>query len=253
MFLNKKTLFAAFTAVAITGCASTANTEQQEMITNLESSLSESTILTEKTQSELATSKATLAANEQKISALSSDLAKSQAALKAAIAASEKNSATEHRTDKTKVTHADDKTILGQAEWVYVSTAKENFKGRIDTGAATSSINAVDMERFERDGQKWVRFNLAHSEGEKADVIEAKIIRIAKIIQSSKPGVENERPVVKLHVRIGDVAHLTEFTLTNRLHMEYPVLIGRSFMRDVILVDVSKEYSFPKFQASAEK
>ena len=147
----------------------------------------------------------------------------------------------------------DDKTILGQSEWVYVSTVKENYKGRIDTGAATSSINAVDIERFERDGKKWVRFNLTHAKGEKAQLIEAKIVRIAKITQSSKPGVETERPVVKLHVRIGDVVHLTEFTLTNRLHMEYPVLIGRTFMQDVVLVDVSKEYIFPKYQAPVEK
>lgn len=251
MFLNKKTLFAAFTAIAITGCATTVNTEQQEIITNLENSLNQSTQLAQQTQSELETTKAALAANEEKISALNNALEKSQKELKALPAPIKSDKPTQQPTT-TEVTHVDDKTILGQSEWVYVSKVKENFKGRIDTGAATSSINAVDIERFERDGTKWVRFNLTHDEGEKAEMMEAKIVRIAKIIQSSKPDEDSERPVVQLHVRIGDVAHLTEFTLTNRLHMQYPVLIGRSFMRDVILVDVSKEYSFPKYQAPVE-
>jgi len=246
MFLNKKLLFAAFTAIAITGCVTTIDTEQQEKITRLESSLNESTTVVQQTQSELEKTQATLITKQEKITALTAELEKSQQQLQA------KKTTPVKQTAPVSVTHANDKTILGQSEWVYVSTLKDNFKGRIDTGAATSSINAVDIERFERDGKKWVRFNITHAEGDKAEMVEAKIERIAKIVQSSTPGEETDRPVVKLHVRIGDIAHLSEFTLTNRLHMEYPVLIGRTFMQDVILVDVSKEYVFPKYQAPVE-
>lgn len=243
MFLNKKLLFAAFTAAAISGCVTTVDTEQQEKITNLESSLNESVTLAQQTQSELKNAKEMLKVNQGKVTELTAALEKSKKQLKS------KKAALANKMSTKEITHVDDKTVLGQAEWVHVSTLKDNFKGRIDTGAATSSINAVDIKRFERDGEKWVRFNITHSEGEKAEVIEAKIERIAKIVQSSKPGEETERPVVKLHVRIGDVANLSEFTLTNRLHMEYPVLIGRTFMQDVVLVDVSEEYIFPKYQA----
>jgi outer membrane murein-binding lipoprotein Lpp len=246
MFLNKKQLFAAFSAIVITGCVSTIDTEQQQKITNLESSLTESTTMVQQTQSELQEVKKTLKIKQEKIANLTTELKKIQTHLQ------DKNNTPAKQTAPVAVTHANDKTILGQSEWVYVSTLKDNFKGRIDTGAATSSINAVDIERFERDGEKWVRFNITHAEGGKAQMLEAKIERIAKIVQSSKPGEETERPVVKLHVRIGDISHLSEFTLTNRLHMEYPVLIGRTFMQDVVLVDVSKEYIFPKYQSPAE-
>ena len=145
------------------------------------------------------------------------------------------------------------KTVLGEEEWAYVTQAKGNFKARIDSGAATSSINAVDIERFERDGKKWVRFNLTHKKDGKAQVIEAKIVRIAKITQSSKPGVETERPVVKLHIRMGDISTHTEFSLTNRLHMEYPVLIGRTFLQDIAIVDVSASFIHPKYTAKKTK
>jgi len=245
MFLTKKTLLAVFTAIAVTGCVTTDNKEQQTKITNLEDSLVVSQTKAQQSQAELNSANDALKMSEDKITELTIALEKSKKVAK--------NNKPAKQTKPQKVKHVDDKTILGQSEWVYVSTVKENYKGRIDTGAATSSINAVDIERFERDGKKWVRFNLSHSENGKAQMIEAKIVRIAKIIQSSKPGVETERPVVELHVRIGDVKHLTEFTLTNRLHMEYPVLIGRTFMQDVVLVDVSKEYIFPKYQAPTEK
>ena len=245
MFLSKKMLLAAFTVIAVTGCVTTDNKEQQEKITNLQDSLVVSQTKTAQAQTELTSASNALKISEDKITELTIALEKSKKAAKANKAAKQKKS--------QKVTHLDDKTILGQSEWVYVSTLKENYKGRIDTGAATSSINAVGLERFERDGKKWVRFNLTHGKGGKTQTIEAKIERIAKVRQSSESEGATERPVVKLHVRIGDVKHLTEFTLTNRLHMAYPMLIGRSFMRDVVLVDVSKKYIFPKYQAPTEK
>jgi hypothetical protein len=242
MFLNKQTILTAMTVIALTGCVNTDSSATKEKDT----AQTNANTITDNVQAELDNAQALITSNEAKIAELTAALTKSEEALASKVA-------TQTKKTTTKVsTHIDDKTILGQAEWVYVSTLKENFKARIDTGAATSSINAVDIENFERDGKKWVRFNLTHSEGKKAEMIEAKVIRIANIKQSSKPGETTDRPVVELHVRIGDVVHQTEFTLTDRMHMEYPVLIGRTFMQDVVLVDVSKEYIFPKYQAPAK-
>lgn len=238
MFLNKKTLLGIFTLLATTGCVNTIDLEQQQQITDLQTTLSTSDALAIEKQTELDNTLSKLKLSEERVATLTTALANSK----------KKHSQRVATSSQPKITHLDDKTILGQTEWVYVSALKENFKGRIDTGATTSSINAVDIIHFERDGKKWVRFNLTHAEGENAETIEAKVVRTAKIKQSNTPEEAIDRPVIQLHVRIGDVAHLTEFTLTNRSHMAYPVLIGRTFMRDVILVDVSKEYTFPKYQ-----
>ena len=35
-----------------------------------------------------------------------------------------------------------------------------SVKIKLDTGALTSSMDAKDLERFEKDGEKWVRFNV---------------------------------------------------------------------------------------------
>jgi hypothetical protein len=231
MHLNKNAFFTIFTVLILSGCVNPQTEEQKTTISNLESELALAQTTNRQTQDELAVS-------TEKVATLSAQLSEEPEMPKPVPVVTE-----------AKNNKFDNKSVLGQAEWIYVSAVKSNFKARIDSGAATSSINALDIERFERDGKKWVRFNLTHSTKDKKEVIEAKIVRIAKITQSSNPGKETERLVVSLHVRIGDVAQATEFTLTDRVHMEYPVLIGRTFMQDVVIVDVSKEYIYPKYQA----
>ncbi|WP_019615803.1 ATP-dependent zinc protease family protein [Psychromonas ossibalaenae] len=246
MFLNKTVLLTALALFVTSGCVSIDTESQQTQITNLQGELVESQKTNQKTQDELTASSEALKASQDKVTELSALLVKAKKA---------KAPKTEivPVSDKKEIVQFDDKTVLGRIEWVYISAAKNSYKGRIDTGATTSSLNAVDIERFERDGKKWVRFSLKHNKDSEPQRIEAKIERIAKISQSSKPGVTDERPVVRLQVRIGDTVHLTEFTLTDRQHMEYPVLIGRTFMRDVILVDVSQEYIHPKYQEKTKK
>jgi hypothetical protein len=146
-----------------------------------------------------------------------------------------------------------DKTVLGQTEWIYITKAKENFKARIDTGAETSSINAIDIQKFERDGKNWVKFNITHDSDGSPLWIEAPVLRYVRILQSSEGEKYDRRPVIELHVRIGGVAHKSEFTLTDRQHMGFPVLIGRSFIQDVIVVDVSQNYIHPKYQEQDKK
>lgn len=240
MFLNKAVLITTLTTFVCTACVSlTDNKAQQAQITKLQIELRQVTETKQQTQSELTALNNTLTTCQNKNEELASQLEKTaQDNRKKAVATSR------------KITKSDDKAILGQTEWVYVSTAKSNYRARIDTGAATSSINASAIERFERDGKKWVRFSLSHDKGEEPQILEAKIERIVRIAQSTNIEEETERRfVVKLHVRIGDISQQTEFTLSDRSHMEYPVLIGRTFMRDVILVDVSKKYIYRQYKA----
>lgn len=240
MFLKKAAIMTFSTLFLTVGCTTTSQPtapiqDQTATITTLETTLAQTKVELEKAQKETAE--------------LNEKLKKQMAAIK-------EDSKKSSNVVVEKVSKQDsyqDKTVLGQAEWFYVTKAKENFKARIDTGATTSSINAVDIQRFERDGKKWVKFNITHTKGGKKKILEAPIVREAKITQSSKPGESTERPVVKLHVRVGGIAHSSEFTLTDRLHMEFPVLIGRTFMQDVVLVDVSQDYIHSKYQAKTKK
>lgn len=135
---------------------------------------------------------------------------------------------------------ADGRLILGEKEWVYIPGLEQSFKARIDTGATTSSISAVDIVSFERDGNDWVKFKIEH-DGIKSKEIALPVDRWVKIRQSSAEGTQR-RAVVQAWIQIGDLKEKTEFTLADRTHLTFPVLLGRSFFKDVALVDVSKKY-----------
>ncbi|KLN63121.1 MULTISPECIES: ATP-dependent zinc protease family protein [Vibrio] len=133
--------------------------------------------------------------------------------------------------------------VLGEVEKVTIDSIKQSFDARVDTGAATSSLNAIDVEQFERNGKNWVRFHLSSSDTEPNDSswIEAPIIRFVKIRQSTNEEVER-RAVVELWVKLGKIHEKAQFTLADRSQMSHPVLLGREFIRDIAVVDVSKKY-----------
>jgi hypothetical protein len=241
MFFKKTSIMSLATVFLLAGCMSTSKSETpvapEEKANNQESvSVNQENQKGEESNIAVSTLKAELAEQKTENERLKAQL---------------KSQKSEKKAQPAKILN--EKTVLGNAEWAYITASKENLRARIDSGAATSSINAVNLKQFERDGKKWVRFNLTHDKKSKEEIIETRVVRIATITQSSKPGVETLRPVVKLHIRIGDIAGYTEFSLTNRLHMEYPVLIGRTFLKDVALVDVGQDYIHPKYQAKSKK
>ncbi|GAM66337.1 hypothetical protein JCM19241_5532 [Vibrio ishigakensis] len=134
--------------------------------------------------------------------------------------------------------------ILGEKEWVYFPKSKSSVRARIDSGATTSSLSAVEVKQFERDGKEWVKFKPAFN-GKVGKEISLPVDRWAKIKQSSTDKADR-RAVVSVWIQVGDLKAKTEFTLVDRSHLSYPVLLGRSFVRDVAIVDVGRKYVQPK-------
>jgi len=137
------------------------------------------------------------------------------------------------------------KLVVGSVEKVQIYPSNLIMNARIDTGAETSSINASDITEFERDGKKWVGFTLVDEKTNTPYSMERKVVRRVKILQSSLEEGFEKRVVVTLKVTIGDKEELSEFTLTSREHMRYPILIGRNVLQDLIVVDVSEQYMAP--------
>jgi len=135
-----------------------------------------------------------------------------------------------------------DKMVIGSEEYVWLEDLQTYFKARIDTGASTSSLNATDLIEFERDGKKWVKFNLNNMDAEQPQTIEAKVVRTILIRQSNTTDAIR-RPIIELPVKLGSIKMLTEFTLADRSHMTFPVLLGRTFLKDMVMVDVAKTYT----------
>lgn len=134
-------------------------------------------------------------------------------------------------------TTPDGKMILGETEWMYVEEANGTFLGRIDTGATTSSISAQNVTVFEREGRRWVRFDIPVN-NEKKVTVEAPFVKYDRFRQAN--GLE-DRPIVKMTIRMGSVTEKAEFSLTDRSTMDFPVLVGREFFKDIGVVDVARE------------
>lgn len=149
------------------------------------------------------------------------------------------------------------KTVLGRSEWVGLPTVGTFLEARIDTGAKTSSLSARDITPFERDGEDWVRFKLGLNDTDEAvkavrdSWIEAPVMRRVKIIQANG---EASRPVIRQLMTLGPIRQHVEFTLNDRTHLDYPVLLGRRFLLDIAVVDVARQHVHeqPTFAAPAE-
>jgi len=133
------------------------------------------------------------------------------------------------------------KLVVGEVEKFFLAVPGVVLDARIDSGATTSSLDATNIKRFERDGDNWVRFEIKHPESGEPVTLERKLIRDARIIQGNSEKADR-RPVVELPFVIGDHRQSAEFTLNDRSHLTYPVLIGRNVLRDVMLIDVGREY-----------
>ena len=144
-----------------------------------------------------------------------------------------------------KPVSVDGLTTLGAVEHITLPDTGTILKARIDTGARTSSIDARDINYFEKDGKKWVRFGLANSAG-KIITMEEPVTRFVRIKRHNEE--PERRPVVTLETRIGDIIAPTQFTLRSRENYEYPALIGARFLEKRALVDVATEYATDKRQ-----
>jgi hypothetical protein len=143
------------------------------------------------------------------------------------------------------------KVIVGWIEKVRVLPEDLVMHAKIDTGADNSSINALKPKEFTKDGRNWIRFTLKNREG-KAITLERPIVRIAKI-KKRKSESRQHRPVVMLGLCIGNMYREVEVNLADRRRFKYQLLIGRSFMRDKLLVDPSATYTVEPVCSEAPK
>jgi len=127
---------------------------------------------------------------------------------------------------------------LGWIERAHLYPGKLPLDAKLDTGAQTSSLHCK-CQPFTRDGHKWVRFQVKAADGRTA-IFERPIVRIANITRQNRP--DEIRPVVMIGLCLGNRYREVEFTLVDRTGFEYPLLVGRNFLRrEKILVHSGKK------------
>lgn len=131
-----------------------------------------------------------------------------------------------------------DKQVVGLREQVLLTGLNVLFPARINTNVTNSVLDARNIQMFERNSEEWVRFTVFNPETKEPHVLERKRLRFQNVTNSVNPAGER-RPVVEMRFTIGKLTQKGEFILADRSTSEFPMLIGRNLLRDVMLVDVS--------------
>lgn len=117
---------------------------------------------------------------------------------------------------------------------------------KIDTGALTSSLHAKEQTRLVVNGKVMIRFKLEDHAHPAWDGQEFTLpLRDETIVRNSF-GQEEPRYVVMTRIRLHNYIIRTEFTLSDRSSMEFPVLLGRKLLRKRFIVDVARSNVFYK-------
>jgi len=134
---------------------------------------------------------------------------------------------------------AAERRTIGYLETVRIYPGELTLPAKIDSGAATSSIDVSKIEEFDVGGKPWVRFWLADGVG-KGLVIERPLVRLANIRRS---GTQMQtRYVINLGICLDGFYKEAQVNLNDRSGMNYRMLIGRRFLEDKFVIDTSAKH-----------
>ena len=135
------------------------------------------------------------------------------------------------------------KIILGSEEWCsFPELGIPTIKARVDSGAKTSALHAINIAPFKNEGQNWVRFDINPIQNNVKTVIHCEAPLVDKRVVKSSSGFREERYVIQTKLEIGNTNWNIEMTLTNRDSMGFRMLLGREAMSGRVLVDPEQQY-----------
>lgn len=148
-----------------------------------------------------------------------------------------------------------DKEIFGVHEKVHLKELGITLPAKLDTGAESASLSAKYIDIFEKDGKKYVEFDIALNDDDKdelgidKDKLDDIVLPLddhVRIKRRSENTGKNDksystRPVVKIEVCLGDKVAKIDVNLTDRSMFKYPLLLGsRSLTHLKAVIDPSQ-------------
>jgi hypothetical protein len=132
-----------------------------------------------------------------------------------------------------------EKILIGRIEWVSLPDIKIKHKARIDTGAKTTSMHAVNIEEFEQRGELFIKFQTVDADGKTVQVVR-KVDTTQKVSNTS--GVVSKRYVIKEKIKLGNIERELLVNLNDRSKMDYKFLVGRNLLLGRFIVDVARSH-----------
>ena len=150
---------------------------------------------------------------------------------------------------------ADNLRTLGWLEWAWLQPGGVKIKTKLDTGAKTSSIYAVDIAPFEREGELWVRFRIplekrSDDSSRAGDIVLERLVERETRIKDHEDA-SRRRYVVMLEMCMGGHNFNTPVTLADRGRFNYPLLLGRLALQGRAVVDPARIFTASRSCKSA--
>lgn len=131
-----------------------------------------------------------------------------------------------------------DLITLGWREWLSLPHLElPLIAAKIDTGARSSCLHTFQIDPFQKEGQDWVRFAV-HPMQNTNDVVvwrEALVKDLREVSDSG--GHKEKRYVIETELLINGIRKPIEMTLTNRDTMRFRMLLGRTAMNGLCVVN----------------
>ncbi|QSE99110.1 ATP-dependent zinc protease family protein [Fulvivirga lutea] len=134
------------------------------------------------------------------------------------------------------------KEIIGRNEIVDLPEMELfQLRAKVDTGAYTSAIHYHHAEVIKKDGEDVLHFTLLDPSHEEYNdkSFYFKQFKTKKIKNSF--GQSEERYIIQATIRIFDKDIQTEFSLSDRGNLKFPLLLGRKLLNKHFIVDTSKK------------
>lgn len=133
-----------------------------------------------------------------------------------------------------------EKKIIGAKELISILDLHlYDIDAKVDTGADSNALHCDDIFVDENDIVHFKLLDEVH-EAYHGKHMQVPLYEMKKVKSSN--GKVQERPSIRVKVEFFGEEYMTVISLTNRSDMKYPMLIGRKFLTNKFLVDVSKEY-----------
>jgi len=140
-----------------------------------------------------------------------------------------------------------DKSVYGYLEPVVLYPDEILLTAKLDTGAATASLSAKDIQLYEKNGKDYVKFKVSHPDIKDAPEYDLPVVRIAKIknrISENKSKKYDPRPVVKMPIYFDGKLYNIAVNLIDRSHFSTPLLLGRKTLDTLnAVVDGTAKYT----------
>lgn len=131
---------------------------------------------------------------------------------------------------------------IGWREWIGLPELQiASIKAKIDTGARTSALHALDLRPFEKNGLKWIEFRVPRPGVPRTERCHAMIVDQRRIKNTS--GVPELRYVVTTTLILGNRHWHIELSLADRERMEFDIILGRTAIRrHGLLIDPGRSF-----------